>query len=328
MVRMLKYLIAAIVLKCFSSSPPMINAYSHLGKTIGKKRRLRRGLKKSYLDQTRFIVEMIRKHGAISDHKKVLEVGTGWSHWASIAISLFCNVEVVMTDIKDNRQLEVVLQYAREFSKIIHKEMDLASQNQTRVLNLLQAISRVNSFDALYSLLKLKYVVDPSGTLQKFTDDTFDVVVSFDVLEHVRNEVLSQLVGNFHRVLKPGGYSIHQIDLCDHLERYNGKVCKKQYLKYSDTTWKRYFQNEVQYINRIQAPEWLHVFDEAGLELVEEKHEFEDIDRNRIDRKYEKLDLDALTSSSLTIVHKKPMNEPTCADPSLNCIVRNESDSS
>jgi hypothetical protein len=38
-----------------------------------------------------------------------------------------------------------------------------------------------------------------------------------------------------------------------------------------------FFENDVQYINRIQRPKWLKLFRMAGLELIEEQNEMEDL---------------------------------------------------
>ncbi len=41
--------------------------------------------------------------------------------------------------------------------------------------------------------------------------------------------------------------------------------------RYAEKVWKRYFENDVQYFNRVQRPEWLEMFQQAGFEMVEEE---------------------------------------------------------
>ena len=94
---------------------------------------------------------------------------------------------------------------------------------------------------------------------------SFQLVVSGGVLEHVKRAALPTLIGETERVLKPGGWAVHSIDTADHLEHYDRKVSPKMYVSFSDDTWNRLFENEVQYINRMQRGEWLDLFERNGL---------------------------------------------------------------
>ena len=86
------------------------------------------------------------------------------------------------------------------------------------------------------------------------------------VLEHVKRAALPTLIGETERVLKPGGWAVHSIDTADHLEHYDRSVSQKLYLTFSDETWIRLFENEVQYINRMQRGEWLELFNATGFD--------------------------------------------------------------
>jgi hypothetical protein len=173
---------------------------------------------------------------------------------------------------------------------------------------LLRAIAQADSFEEVYHLLNFRYVTNPRGTLQKFQDnDLFAVIFSCNVLEHVHRDILPQMIQDFHRLLKPGGYSIQKIDPGDHLAYYCQKVSHKNYLKYSDKVWKRYFENDIQYFNRVQRPEWLALFQDAKLELCEEMLVHIDIDDLKVDKTYEHLSRQDLACVTLAVVHKKPL---------------------
>jgi len=142
--------------------------------------------------------------------------------------------------------------------------------------------------------------------LQQFEDGAFDLTFSFNVLEHVREEILSKFTPDMARLLKPGGYAIHQIDLGDHLAYYDPAVSVKNYLQYSDTAWKRRYENEVQYFNRVQRPEWHHLFQSAGLVLAEEQLVIGDISGIAVNGKYAHLARQDLECTALTVVYRKP----------------------
>lgn len=110
-------------------------------------------------------------------------------------------------------------------------------------------------------------------------------------------------------MLKPGGYSIHSIDLGDHLVFFSRvrNMCRKQYLAYPETTWKGRYENKVQYINHVQRPEWMQHFANAGLELVEEQTIGFSVDDIEIDPMFQHLEKDDLECRSLRVVHRKPL---------------------
>ena len=81
---------------------------------------------------------------------------------------------------------------------------------------------------------------------------------------------------------------------------------QKKYLSFSDKTWKKYFENDVQYFNRIQASNWLKMFKENGFILETKIVERTNIDLLDIDKKYSEYEKEDLECTVLTIVHRKP----------------------
>jgi cyclopropane fatty-acyl-phospholipid synthase-like methyltransferase len=303
---MIKYLMTAAALKSFSISPQTKRVYRLLGNILDQRRRMREGLNTYYVDRTKKILELCEKHHAIQKGEGLLEVGTGWLHWESMIIRLFYDVEITMFDVWDNRYFGAYKQYFRQLEEIIDRELDMDSMQRERVHNLLHTILRARSFDEIYDLLGLRYVINPSGTLKQFQDESFAVIFSCDVLEHIDKSILPEFIQDFHRLLKPGGYSIHKIDIIDHLYYYDTSVPIKNYLRYSDKVWRRYFENDVQYINKVQRPDWLDLFHKAGFELVEEESISADIGTIEVDRVYKNLSRQDMQCVTLTIVHRKP----------------------
>ena len=135
---------------------------------------------------------------------------------------------------------------------------------------------------------------------------SFQLVVSGGVLEHVKRAALPTLIGETERVLKPGGWAVHSIDTADHLEHYDRKVSPKMYLSFSDDTWNRLFENEVQYINRMQRGEWLDLFERNGFERIEEESRRVDISKLRLANKYKKMERSDLECTVLKVALQKP----------------------
>ncbi len=99
---------------------------------------------------------------------------------------------------------------------------------------------------------------------------------------------------------------MHSINIRDHLCLYDKTVAPKQYLAYSDRTWKTWFENRVQYINRIQRSEWLAAFDRVGLELIEEQSGDVPLSDITIGKRFQAYNITDLSCGSLIVVHRKP----------------------
>lgn len=302
---MIKYVMIAAALKLFSTSSQTKRIYRLLGNTVGQRRRIERGLDRHYVERAMRILEVCEKHRAIQKGDRLLEIGTGWLHWESTILRLFYDVEITLFDIWDNRQLGAYKQYCRQLEEIIDRELNMNSRQHERVHYLLQAISKASSFEDIYDLLGFSYVINPSGTLKEFQDESFTVIFSCNVLEHVDRGILPEFIKDFYRLLKPGGYSIHQIDPGDHLAYYDNSASRKNYLQYSDKAWRRFFQNDVQYFNRVQRPEWLDFFQRAGFEVLEEESISADIGKIKIDESYKHLNRQDLQCVTIRVVHRK-----------------------
>lgn len=303
---MVRYMMAAAALKLFSINPYMKELYRFLGNTLGAKKRIKGGLPSSYLERAKLLLELVRKYEVINDGDKLLEIGTGWVHWESTFIRLFYDVHITLFDVWDNRQLKPFKRYLSEFAERFDQEIDIPPVQREQVKNLLGSISSVDSFDEVYHLLGFEYIIEPKQMLYRFHPETFNVIFSCSVLEHIKKDILSSYVQNLFRVLMHGGWSIHTICVGDHIAYYDPNVSEKNYLRYSPKVWKKYFENEVQYFNRVQCSEWLDIFRKVGFELLEKELIPCNIDSIKICKEYENLTRQDLECETLRIVHRKP----------------------
>jgi cyclopropane fatty-acyl-phospholipid synthase-like methyltransferase len=302
---MLKYFMTATALKAFSLSPQTRKGYRFLGNTLGEKRRIQAGLSRQYIERARHILELCEHYQAITPGARLLEIGTGWVHWEATILSLFYDVEVTLFDVWDNRHFAAYKYYCQELARVIEDEFEVTDAQRERALGLLALVKDAQTFDEIYTLLHFTYTVHPQGTLDVFPDANFDLIFSSNVLEHVDRAILPVFTRDFKRILRPGGYSMHQIDLGDHLSYYDPRARAKNYLRYDDKTWKRFFENGVQYFNRVQKPEWMGLFRASGLELVDVEAVNVDIKTLPIARNYQDIDAQDLCCWTLRVVHTR-----------------------
>lgn len=296
---MFRYALAAAALKVFSYNDVTKRLYYGLGNTLGAKRRERASIH-TYVSRGNVLVDLCARSGAIHAGSTLLEIGTGWIHWYSVYLRLHHDVEITMFDMRDNRQFTALKAAFSSLSTLpgeVPKHQEMIESVDTVVCS--------KDFEELYDRLGLRYVVEPRGSLDQFPDHSFDCVFSFYVLEHVPRDGTVELAHDIYRVLKPGGLSIHQIGIDDHLAHYDSKASPKQYLRYSGTAWRRYFENELQYFNRLQMSDWLDVFDQVGFSFVQRMIESVDVSSLPVHPDYQHYTIEDLSCTILTIVHRK-----------------------
>jgi predicted SAM-dependent methyltransferase len=306
---MIKYYAVAAMLKMFSTCSPMETFYRSLGNRLGSKKRIEKGIPKYYIENVNWILDICKKHNVIKNGDKLIELGTGWVHWQAITTKLFFDIEATLFDIWDNRQFDALKKYLSEYSEYLDRELDIKPNQKEHAMNLLKTILSVNSFSDLYNLLKFNYVIESSGNINKLEKESFNVVTSLSVLEHINKNILSEYMKDLYRILKPGGYSIHKISLYDHIYNYDKSVSPKYYLRFSDNVWRYCFENKVQYFNRVHKSEWLSLFKSTGFDLIDEKSLYIDVSNIKVNKYYKNHHKKDLSCVSMNIIHKKPITK-------------------
>ncbi len=152
---------------------------------------------------------------------------------------------------------------------------------------------------------RLEYQVVDGRERWPFPEQSKDVVYSFSVLEHVRD--LRGLLEESARVLRPGGLSIHTIDLRDHYNLGPGENWL-EFLEFDDRKWDRMTSARFAWCNRMRSPELRALFAEI-FELVEFSEEACDLptgfDRRRVASRFQGFELDELSVSSVSVVGRR-----------------------
>jgi SAM-dependent methyltransferase len=273
-----------------------------------------------YADRLKRMLRLARQYDIVRDGDRILELGTGWLHWEAITLRLFFEINAVLFDVWDNRQLGGMKNYLRQLSPMLNDGFGLFLAQVQRAQSIIQSILQVESFDQLYKLLDFEYCVESSGSLKKFSHGSFQLVVSAGVLEHVKEEAAPILIAETQRILQPNGWALHSIDTSDHLAHYDKDVSRKMYLSFSESTWRRLFENEVQYINRMQRSNWLQLFRANGFELIDEGDQQTDISQLKLADRYSGMSQKDLACTVLRVLLKKNMADKG-SRPAHNSVV-------
>lgn len=289
---MLKYRLAALALKTFSINAATMGLYRSIANVVGGKQRERGDIDfEAYIQRGNLLVDLYRKYENLKPNDHILELGTGWMHWYAIYVRLACDCRITTLDVWDNRQFKALIAC---FSR-------LPKRNE-----LLDKVLSTRNFDELYKILGFEHVIVPNGMLDGFRDESFTSVFSMHVLEHVPKSSAQGVIDGMFRTMKPGHHTIHQIGIDDHLAHYDSKVSRKKYISFSDKEWAKFFENEVQYMNRLQPSDWIRMFQQAGFELTYKDYLRTTLDDVRVSKDFQHYSEEDLSCTILTLAFKKP----------------------
>jgi SAM-dependent methyltransferase len=144
------------------------------------------------------------------------------------------------------------------------------------------------------------------GTALPFVDESFDIIWSNSVYEHIRYPEIT--VSETFRILKKGGIVIHDIDLVDHFW-YSSKVDSDilNCLKYPQWLWNAIVWNRSNYVNRLRASNWIELHRKNGFiikDIINLQSTY--IDKNYTSLKYlQQYNKEDISIIAITIVATK-----------------------
>jgi ubiquinone/menaquinone biosynthesis C-methylase UbiE len=139
----------------------------------------------------RLLRQIARLYGAI-DNAEVLEIGCG-DGLNSLLLALQGVRRAVGIDI--------------EFR--LDRPDDQGVRTRRLVTSILQAAGETRNLDECRNFLPVEFL-SMDATHMQFTDNSFDLILSRSVLEHIRP--IENLIAEMGRVLRPGGMAYHEID--------------------------------------------------------------------------------------------------------------------
>jgi SAM-dependent methyltransferase len=303
-----QYYAAAMALKLLSSSEVTRRGYRLAGNKLG--RRIHGTLTPGQIDYGLWQVQAIEDHSnPLQEDSVILELGTGWIHFYGLFLTLFLDARLKAVDIADIRQLAPLrMRFAALADGLTSRASGWPAQRLREAQARARRLACAQSFEEVYESARAQYMVVQDATLAGLSDASVDVVSSVDVLEHIRRSAVGTTAREIRRILRPGGISVHQIGTVDHIAHYSPKMPSKYYLKFSDRTWATFLENRLQYVNRLQASEFLGAFAGAGLELV---HYGRELDQGlpgtvRLAPQFRQFEPEDLMTTRAYMVHRRP----------------------
>lgn len=218
-----------------------------------------------------------RRYGPGALPGSVLELGTGWFPAVPVALYL-CGVQKIYSiDIVDLIRTDY---FRANMELVVGTPLDalaaslpgIVAKRHERLRAAWRDGARTPPREFLEQL-DIHAVVRDASTAS-FPAGYFDAIVSNTTLEHIPRPVLASVFEQFHRVLRDDGVMSHLTDMNDHYSYFDDTITNYNFLQYSAASWK-WFNNALQYQNRLRIVDYRRVHEEAGFEILEEEANYE-----------------------------------------------------
>jgi SAM-dependent methyltransferase len=213
----------------------------------------------------------------ISDHdgdvagKVVLEVGTGRTVDLPMGLWLCGAARVITVDLNRYLSADLVAESLRFLRARPQAALacfgDLARHPgfAARFRTLLACRDGV---DALLQTVNVEYVAPADAARLALPAASIDYHVSYAVLEHIPADVITAILVEARRLLRPEGLLVHVIDPSDHFAHDDASLTTVNFLRFSEREWQALAGNRFAYHNRLRAPTYSELFTRAGARIL------------------------------------------------------------
>lgn len=272
-IMMKKWMLKAVVQKAISYLPYSQRINYFFQKHITKGVFLSEDYLEDRLEHARNHIRAWERYSDGTPLRNTLELGAGWYPVVPVVMFLYGAEHIRTVDV-------TMLTNARHIQTTLQKIIAYAESGQLRqfvshrpdrmeILRKLVSDSDNLNFNQLTQALHIEYVVQDARQLDLKTD-SIDLIHSNNTFEHIYPEILSGILSEFVRVLRPEGLQSHFIDLSDHFAHFDRSITIYNFLRFSPAAWK-WIDNSVQPLNRLRITDYRQLYAHAGIPITEEQ---------------------------------------------------------
>lgn len=201
-----------------------------------------------------------------------LELGTGWYPIVPVMLFLHGARKIESIDLNAHLTIKTLSVTLEKLSERYHagqltEMFPSILANRWLVVQQLLGNLTDHSLKEALAQLKIEAIVGDARRLPA-SAHTFDLICSNNTFEHIYPEVLSEILKEFKRVLKPGGLMSHFIDLSDHFAHFDNSITIYNFLRFSEKQWSR-IDNIIQPQNRWRWPQYQALYHSLDLPITE-----------------------------------------------------------
>ena len=216
------------------------------------------------------MIAMLERAGLHPRGRVMLEVGSGWWPIIPLLMRLAGAHRIYLVDTQ--RLLDV--QLLRGIADKFRERADAVATRLGADVAHVRATLDCPVGAQLEELLEhfgFVYLAPADATALTLEDGSIDVAISRAVLEHIPAATLARIFAELHRVLNKSGGMCHIVDNSDHWSHADARLSRINFLRYSESRWRWFAINPLDYQNRLRHSDYLQLAQRAGFRIVEDR---------------------------------------------------------
>lgn len=211
------------------------------------------------------MLEMYQHSGESVVGKHIAEIGSGWHPYLAAIFYCMGAAKITLTDISPHIQQEYVVQtinYLLENLEHISEATGL-STHQLRV-RLLELDPKEKAWQEVWQERGISYYAPFDFTRTDWSEKAVDMVYSNSCLGYVPRPILEKIGRESCRILKNGGWLMHNITTYDDYSSSDRSISAINFLKFSERSWSLIGNSKLHFQNRLRPNAYLTLFGAAG----------------------------------------------------------------
>ncbi len=189
-----------------------------------------------------------------------LELGSGWLPSVPMTFHALGVPRQYLVDIAPHMQPEAVIETAEIFRAV-------APRAGVKFARLPAVPARGQSLAATLEPLGMIYAA-PYDELARKIAGQVDFITATQMLYHLDLKTLKMVLGIVHGLLKPGGYFMALQHLRQTFGGLDSRTSPFYALRYSDWFWENMINSPMMSYNRLRAPDYRKLLEQAGFEAA------------------------------------------------------------
>ena len=239
----------------------------------------------------------------------IVEIGTGWYPVLPICFSFAGARSIKTYDIERHISAKLTRRALAALEQHLDAIAKFCTAGPAETREKYQLLVQAPGIDKLLSLSGIEYYAPGDACNTGLPSDSVDLVYSNSVFEHVPKETILEILRESRRILKPGGLTLHNIGCNDHYAFFDRSISFVNFLQFTESEWRRW-NNSIQYQNRLRAPQFLDLAEEAGLKVIYKRTHVREGNREALAKltvapEFQRFSPEDLATTSLDFISQK-----------------------
>lgn len=208
------------------------------------------------------MVKLLSDSGVSMRDSSMMELGTGWFPAFPVCFWLAGARNCITYDLLRHLKADLIRHCVQSLERHLGDIAQAAGISESSVRD---RYSRID--DNVLSSCDITYAAPGDASRTGLPDGCIDILYSNSVLEHVTPIALTNIMQEARRILRPSGVAVHCVACNDHYANFDRSISFVNYLRFSERQW-RWWNNSLQYQNRLRAVDFLRLTEEGGLRVI------------------------------------------------------------